>query len=562
MRRVLARPSLRGDGGPRGRRRAFSSRFTLPPRALAPRRAASADDRARRLSRPLHRDPTARARVDEIAAAAARAGLQFVILTDHGDAHAPARSAGVSARRALHRRRRDQHVGGHVVALGLRQASPYPLAGEARDVIEDIQRLGGRAVARASRLAEGRRCDGAAPNVPFDGIEWVNADSEWRDDSPWRLLAVCRAVAGPAGRTIASLFTRPARTLQRWDTALRRAVRCSAWRRSTRTPTSRGRESEEPRRARRCARPTYEAMFRTLSQAVVLDRRSPATRRPTRARVWRAHRRRPDRSRSSRAIAGPGRAELRGATRRGTSSPMGGDRSTSGRGAGRPRRASPAPTPRASCSCANGSRSRAGGGASTHRHRPRRAPIASRRTTRAATFPWLVSNAIRVRRDGLTRPGRGGASVAASPTRTRLARPETARHVEHDPASTGVVRPGRTTACASRFSSAPARRAGQYAAIDERPGDRRRDRAHRVHGARQRPMRLSVQVRLPATRTTRAGGARSTSTRRRGRSRCRCAISSPSRPRPRSRPIVARLHAVLVVVDTVNTLPGTDGTSG
>ena len=47
--------------------------------------------------------------VDAIAAAAARAGLQFIILTDHGDGTRSPDAAGVSQRRADDRRRRAQH---------------------------------------------------------------------------------------------------------------------------------------------------------------------------------------------------------------------------------------------------------------------------------------------------------------------------------------------------------------------------------------------------------------------------------------------------------------------
>src|ERR1041385_5571797 len=83
--------------------------------------------------------------VEEIADAAARAGLRFVILTDHGAATRPLEPAqyrhGVLCIDAAEIGTRA----GHVVALNLRQRAPYPLAGEASDVIEDIHRLGGSA---------------------------------------------------------------------------------------------------------------------------------------------------------------------------------------------------------------------------------------------------------------------------------------------------------------------------------------------------------------------------------------------------------------------------------
>ena len=126
----------------------------LPPRALLP---ASAADAARRFAARSTFTPAARtapARVDEVAAAAARAGLNFIILTDHGDGtrepDPPAYRSGVLCIDAVE----ISTASGHVVALGLPRA-PYPLGGETRDVVEDVQRLGGLAIAAhpASREA-------------------------------------------------------------------------------------------------------------------------------------------------------------------------------------------------------------------------------------------------------------------------------------------------------------------------------------------------------------------------------------------------------------------------
>src|SRR5688500_1051482 len=79
---------------------------------------------------------------DEVAAAAARAGLQFIILTDHGDGTqppaAPAYRHGVLTLDAVEL----NTTGGHYVAIGL-PAAPYPLAGTPDAVIEDVKRLGG-----------------------------------------------------------------------------------------------------------------------------------------------------------------------------------------------------------------------------------------------------------------------------------------------------------------------------------------------------------------------------------------------------------------------------------
>ena len=75
-----------------------------------------------------------------VAAAAARAGLKFVILTDHGDGTRPPDSAGIHRRRALPRRGRDQHRRGP-----LRRARHAARAVSAR-------RRGGRRRRRRARL--------------------------------------------------------------------------------------------------------------------------------------------------------------------------------------------------------------------------------------------------------------------------------------------------------------------------------------------------------------------------------------------------------------------------
>ncbi|MCC7417210.1 MAG: PHP domain-containing protein [Acidobacteria bacterium] len=116
--------------------------------------------------------------IDLIAAAAARAGLKFVVFTDHGDATAPpqppAYRGGVLCIDAVE----ISTSGGHVVALDM-PAAPYPLAGEPAAVIEDIHRLGGFAIAAHpdSPRPELRWRDWEAP---VDGVETLNLDTGWR----------------------------------------------------------------------------------------------------------------------------------------------------------------------------------------------------------------------------------------------------------------------------------------------------------------------------------------------------------------------------------------------
>ena len=115
---------------------------------------------------------------DDIAAAAGRAGLKFVVFTDHGDAtrtpDPPAYRSGVLCLDAVE----ISTTGGHYLALDM-PAAPYPLGGEARDVVEDVKRLGGFGIAahpNSPKPALGWR----QWDAPFDGIEWLNPDTSWR----------------------------------------------------------------------------------------------------------------------------------------------------------------------------------------------------------------------------------------------------------------------------------------------------------------------------------------------------------------------------------------------
>jgi hypothetical protein len=116
--------------------------------------------------------------VDDIATAAARAGLQFIVFTDHGDGtrkpDAPAYRRGVLCLDGVE----ISTTGGHYIALDL-PAAPYPLGGDARDVVEDVRRLGGFGIVAHP--------DSPKPELqwheweaPFDAIEMVNPDTGWR----------------------------------------------------------------------------------------------------------------------------------------------------------------------------------------------------------------------------------------------------------------------------------------------------------------------------------------------------------------------------------------------
>ena len=153
--------------------------------------------------------------VDDVAAAAARAGLNFVVLTDHGDAtrepDPPRYRSGVLCIDAVE----ISTFNGHIVALGL-PASPYPLGGEARDVVEDIARLGGISIAAHPGSAR-QELQFSDWSVPIDSLEWLNGDSEWRDEPVWSLWRALMTYPFRKTETLTSLLDRPSDVLRHWD---------------------------------------------------------------------------------------------------------------------------------------------------------------------------------------------------------------------------------------------------------------------------------------------------------------------------------------------------------
>lgn len=204
------------------------------------------------------RDSDGTGTVDDVAAAAARAGLAFVVTTDHGDAtraaSEPTYRSGVLCIDATE----VSTFGGHVIALGIPTA-PYPLAGQPRDVVDDIHRLGGMAIVAHphSGKADLRWTDLSAP---FDGIEWLNADSEWRDEEPLALARVLATYGFRGPEALATMLDRTGETLQLWDQLARSRPVVSV-------PGSdaHARLGDDNVYLRL---PSYEALFRTFSLSV------------------------------------------------------------------------------------------------------------------------------------------------------------------------------------------------------------------------------------------------------------------------------------------------------
>ena len=162
----------------------------------------------------------------QIAHDAARAGLKFIIITDHGDAtrapEPPVYREGVLCIDGTEISTRD----GHYIAVDI-PASPYPLAGDGRDVVEDVKRLGGFGIV-AHPDSPKPELAWKAWDTPFDAVEILNLDTMWRRrlaEPGWRGKAALQArlltYAFRPVESIASLVL-PSRALEQWDAIARR----------------------------------------------------------------------------------------------------------------------------------------------------------------------------------------------------------------------------------------------------------------------------------------------------------------------------------------------------
>jgi hypothetical protein len=213
---------------------------------------------------------------DEIAAAAARAGMRFVVFTDHGDAtrtpDAPMYRSGVLCLDAVE----ISTTGGHYLAVDMPPA-PYPLGGEARDVVEDVGRLGGFGiVAHPDSPKDDLRWREWA--APFDAIEWINPDTSWRlraQGPGWRsrfsLFEALVDYPFRPGETIANLLVGTSSAIARWPSlAERRRVVGLAGVDAHAKLALRTADAGESRFS--LPLPSYEASFRTLSVHVRPER--------------------------------------------------------------------------------------------------------------------------------------------------------------------------------------------------------------------------------------------------------------------------------------------------
>jgi hypothetical protein len=244
---------------------------TLPPKPLRTAHAVDQDVVRRTIVGAYHVHTTVSdgsSSPDDVAAAAAEAGLQFVIFTDHGDgmrAPQPPRYAhGVLCLDAVE----ISTNGGHYVALDMRRAE-YPLGGEASAVVEDVRRLGGFGIA-AHPYSKKETLAWKDWNAPVDGLEWLNADSEWRDESAWQLARLPLYYLARSGPALASILDLPPEAVARWDDlAARRPLVALA------AHDAHGGIGGDEGAFRVPALPSYEASFRAFALRAIVT--SPFT---------------------------------------------------------------------------------------------------------------------------------------------------------------------------------------------------------------------------------------------------------------------------------------------
>ena len=417
---------------------------------------------------------------DDVAAAAARAGLHFIVLTDHGDGtrklELPQYRSGVLVIDGVEL----STEGGHYIAIGMAQA-PYPLRGEARDVVEDVKRLGGFGIVAHP--------DSAKPalqwhgwDAPFDALEWLNADTEWRDENRSQLLrALVRYPFRPA-ETLASLLDRPDRTLERWDTLTQqRPVVALAGADAHARAGWMDDDANGYTRGWFLRIPSYEASFRTFAIRVPLERSlandatADAEAIISALRTGRVYS-------AIDAIAAPAAFEF---STSGTTFTVRANASSGGtivlRKDGRIASQHPLPELTFDSRGENGTY---------------RVEVYLSNAPGDPPVPWIVSNPIYVRPTGW---GRMSPAVDPAVPTITLSVQGGPWHVETDGASTAQVSQTEPPKGPAEFSYRLADRAsGQYAALVIGVGKALTERTHLALRANaQQPMRISIQARHP-----------------------------------------------------------------
>lgn len=492
---------------------------------------------------------------DEIAAAAARAGLKFVVFTDHGDAtrapDPPAYRSGVLCLDGVE----ISTSGGHYAVIDM-PAAPYPLGGEARDVVEDVQRLGGFGIAAHpdSPKADLRWREWTRP---FDGVELLNLDTGWRilagerGAAPkWRLFEALVDYPFRSPEVIASLI-QPSGALANWEslTQRRRVVTLAGVDAHARLELGMDRLVLPV--------PSYESAFRVVSVHVEPDRPLSGDAAADAAGVIHAIRAGHVFTAID-AVASPPAFEFTATNTRGTAHE--GDELEVG-GPTLLRIRSNAP-PDFTTIVRDGIKMLASNRDTSDLtvHAPDGPGVYWVEIVAPGARPatWIRSNPIYVR--AAETPAGPFERAAASSTRLIFDGTDAGWRIEHDPTSLAALDVGRRvngTELRVRYGLDGASAAGRFAGVSYATpaGIAAFDRLTLTARADQ-PMRVSVQLRTEAGERWRRSMYVDTSSQERT---VYFDDLSPAGVTPTFRPPLERVRHVLLIIDTVNTKPGSSG---
>ena len=201
--------------------------------------------------------------VADVEAAAAAAGLDFVIVTDHNSlAGKPLEGYGDTGVLTIVGTEISNHEG-HLLAVGL-PAQTYRFSGDGLDTLRDLDDLGSLSfAAHPESPREDLRWTGWS--LPGDwGVEIFNGDSQWREAGWTRLFGAALRYPLNSDYSLLRLMRRPA-ALSRWDDLLARRH----------APAIAGTDAHgtlRPAAAAALPLPTYEAVFRIAQNYVLLER--------------------------------------------------------------------------------------------------------------------------------------------------------------------------------------------------------------------------------------------------------------------------------------------------
>jgi hypothetical protein len=157
---------------------------------------------------------------EEVVAAAQRAGLDFLALTDH-NLVAPKALEGYHDRLLVLVGTEVSTTAGHVLGLGVR-APGYRFSGDVEDAFDDIRDLGGVAfVAHPTSPVPAFAWTAWDAPGPW-GMELLNGDSQWREAGVLRLLRTALLYGLNPRYALLSSLSPPSAALARWDGLLAR----------------------------------------------------------------------------------------------------------------------------------------------------------------------------------------------------------------------------------------------------------------------------------------------------------------------------------------------------